>query len=77
MERAIAVDEAASALDSLLDMNFCASSAGDGGSVACFFDLRKPGIVRRVDDEINSMIGLTMRAIDNVVTAPRIAFKEF
>ena len=76
MERAIAVDEAASALSSLLGMSFCASSAGDGGSVACVFDLPKPGIVSRVDDEINSMVGLTTRAIDNVVTAPRTAFKE-
>ena len=57
MARAIAVDEAASALDSLLDMNFCASSAGDGGSVACVFDLRKWGIMSRVDNEINSVIG--------------------
>ena len=77
MEGAIVLDEAASALDSLLGINFCAGSAGDGGSVACVFDLRKRGIVNRVDNEMNSMIGLTTRTIDNVVTAPRIVFKEF
>ena len=71
-ERAIAVDEAASAFGSLRDANFCTKSAGDVGVVACDFVLRKLGIAVRADGKINSMIGLDTRAIGNVVTAPRI-----
>ena len=70
MERAIADDEAASALGSLLDVNFCTNSAGDGGVVAGGFDLRKLGIVTKVDGKINSTIDTTTRTIDNVVRAP-------
>lgn len=76
MERPIVVDESVSVLGSLLDMNFCAGSAGDGGFVARVFDLRKRGIVSRVEDEMNSIIGLTTRTIGNVVTAPGNTFKQ-
>ena len=77
MERAIAVDEATSALGSLRDMNFGTRSAGDGGVVAGDFDLRKPGIVMRAGGKISSIIGLDKRKIDNVVRAPRIGFEIF
>ena len=72
MERAIAVDEAASVLGSLRAVNFCSRSAGDGGVVACGFDLRKLGIAMRADGKISSMIGLDKRKIGNVATAPNI-----
>ena len=55
MERAIAVDEATSALGSLRDVNFCTRSAGDGGVVTGDFGLRKLGIVMRADGKINSI----------------------
>ena len=51
MERAIPVDEAISALESLPDASICTSSAGDEGVVAGDFDLRKLGIVMRASDK--------------------------
>ena len=50
VERAIAVDEAASALGFLRDVYFRTSSAGDGGRVGGDINLRKLGIAMRTDD---------------------------
>ena len=50
-ERAMAVDETISALESLLNVKFCISSAGDGGVIVDGFVLRKRGIVMRADDK--------------------------
>lgn len=74
IERATAVDEAASALKSSLEVNFCTSSTGDEGLVADNLGLWKRGIVRRVDGRFNLTVGLsTARKIGNVTTAPGIA----
>ena len=47
----MAVDETISALESLLNVKFCISSAGDGGVIVDGFVLRKRGIVMRADDK--------------------------
>jgi len=64
MERAMAVDETARALEFLRDARFCTSSTGGVGSeteisLGCF-DLPKMGIME-VDDKINSIIGTASR----------------
>lgn len=69
IERATAVDEAASALKSSLEVNFCTSSTGDEGLVADNLGLWKRGIVRRVDGRFNLTVGLsTARKIGNVTS---------
>ena len=72
MERAIAVDEAASALGSLRDMKVCIRSFGCGGVVAGDPDLWGLDITMRADGKIDSTIGLDKGTIDNVVTAHKI-----
>ena len=57
IERATAVDEAASALGSLREMSFCTRSFGSGGVVGDP-DLRKLDIAMRADGKIDSTIGL-------------------
>jgi len=73
IERAIADDEAASALVSPRDVRSRRSSAEDVGDEtgisAGRFDLRGRDITK-VDDEINLIIGLASRLIKNVTTAP-------
>lgn len=54
IERAIAVEEATSDLDFLLDVNFC-TSAGEGGIVVSDFGLRKRGIVMKADGRIGKI----------------------
>ena len=49
VERAITVDEAASALGFLRDVYFCTSSAGDGGCAGGDINLRKLGIAMGMD----------------------------
>ena len=78
IERAIAVDEATSDSDILLDVNLF-TSAGDGGAVAGNLGLRKLGIVMRADRKtdlmviaMSTMIGSTKTVTDNVATAPVI-----
>ena len=74
MERAIAADVAASAMEFLCEVRSCTRSAGEVGvetesSVGCL-DLRERRMVK-VDDQVKLIIGSTSRAlIDNVTTAP-------
>lgn len=72
MERAMAVEETASALESLRDARSCTSSAGGVGVEteigARPFDLRKRGITE-VDEQIKSKTGLASRLIGNVTKA--------
>ena len=69
MERAIAVDEAASDFGSLRDMNFCIRSFGREGVVAGDPDLWGLDIAMRADGKIDSTItGLDKKTIDHVVT---------
>ena len=69
MERAIAVDEAASALGPFLDANSCSSSAGDEGVVAGNLGSRKRDMVVRAEGEINSILGLTTGMIGGATKA--------
>lgn len=61
IERAIADDEAASALGPFLEVNSRINSSGDGGVVAVDFGLRKRGIVMKADGKISSTIRGTQR----------------
>ena len=62
----MALDERASALESLRDVRFCTSSAGDAGVGTGIssdrFDLPKRGMAK-VDGEISSMVGFDLRVI--------------
>ena len=57
MERAMAVDEATSALGFRLDVRLCTSSAGDVGvETAGCFDLRRKGM-GKTDGQVRPIVG--------------------